>query len=214
MIINEINNQSITISSLNKIYNSAKINGKLDSVNLYILNIIFKLLSGCCVGLTHYEKQRLMEMYRKIYFRTDVICKNSFVEPYKYTKPKFVQAESEDCNSFTKFPKIYYWQELDYNTISNDIFQLIDDTGYFITKPFDSYKNFEIGKTITYSNYGKIVFLATETLSTDMFTIKDILNINVNDSFTKTYNNVINSTLFVSKNNYSYGDINFKIIKL
>ena len=214
MIINETNNQAITISSLNKIYNQAKINGKLDSVNLYILNIIFKLLNGCCIELTHYEKQRLMEMYRKIYFHTDNICKKAFVEPYQYTKPKFVQAESEDCNSFPKFPKIYYWQEEDYNTISNDVFQLIDDTGYFITKSFDSYENFEIGKTINYSNYGKIIFLATNTLNTDVFKIKDFLNIEVNDSFTITYNDVINSTLFVSKNNYSYGDINFKIIKL
>lgn len=214
MTINEINNQAITISSLEKIYNKAKINGKLDSVNLYILNIIFKLLNGCCIELTHYEKQRLMEMYRKIYFHTDNICKNAFVEPYKYNPPKFFQAESEDCNSFTLLPKIYYWKEEDYNTISNDVFQLIDDTGYFINKLFDSYQNFEIGKTIEYTGYGKIVFLATNTLNTDMFKIKDILNIEVNDSFTITYNDVINSTLFVSKNNYSYGDINFKIIKL
>lgn len=214
MIINETNNQAITISSLNKIYNQAKINGKLDSVNLYILNIIFKLLNGCCITLTNYEKQRLMEMYRKIYFHSNTICKNAFVEPYQYLKPKFFQADLEDCNSFNKFPKIYYWQEIDHNTTSSDIFNLIDDTNYFKNKPFDSYQNFEIGKIISYSNYGKIVFLATETLVTDVFKIKDILNIEVNDSFTITYNNTINSTLFVSKNNYSYGDINFKIIKL
>lgn len=214
MNINETNNQAITISSLNKIYNLAKINGKLDSINLYILNIIFKLLNGCCIELTHKEKIKLMEMYRKVYFNTDNICKNFTVEPYKYTKPKFFQAELKDCNSFARFDKIYYWQELDHNKTSSEVSQLISNNSYFANKSFDDYPAFESGKNINYNGYGKIVFLATGTLITDVIKIKDFLNIEVNESFTKTYNDVINSTLFVSKNNYSYGDINFKIIKL
>ena len=43
--INELNHVPVVISSLDKIYNKAKVNGKLNSINLYIFNIIFKLLN-------------------------------------------------------------------------------------------------------------------------------------------------------------------------
>ena len=36
--INEQNHTSVLISSLDNIYNQGKLNGKLNSVNLYILN--------------------------------------------------------------------------------------------------------------------------------------------------------------------------------
>ena len=43
--------------------------------------------------------------------------------------------------------------------------------------------------------------------------IIDILGNNVNDAFDIHYYEDVNSTLFVSKNIFSYGPINFKITK-
>ena len=50
--INELNHVPVVISSLDKIYNKAKVNGKLNSINLYVFNIIFKLLNLESLTLT------------------------------------------------------------------------------------------------------------------------------------------------------------------
>lgn len=211
--IDEINHVPVLISSLDKIYNKAKVNGKLDSVNLYLLNIVFKLLNGCCVTLTNDQRRKLITIYSNIYFNSQSICKVKGIVKYKIpTRTKFFQAETEDCNTYPKFDNIYYWQEEDYTTILDDIVAVGDSTGYLTGKSFYSYAEFSTGKLLEYNNIGRICFMALESNNATL-TVTDILGNVVNDAFDTHYYASINATLFVSRNIFSHGPINFKIIK-
>lgn len=212
--INEINHASVIISSLDKIYNIGKISGKLDSIDLYTLNIIYKLLSHCCLNLTHEQNKQLVDIYRNIYFHSKNICHNNSIETYIPThRIPFFQAESVDCNDYPIANKIYYWQEENYNTTINDIFLLVDDQNYFLNKSYDTKESFYIGKNIEYVNIGRICFAITETINTDTYKIYDILNNDVTHTFDKIFIDSINTILFVSQNIYSHGTMFFKFKK-
>ena len=45
--IDEKNHASVIIGSLNKIYNKVKLSGKLEAIDLYILNMIYNILNNC-----------------------------------------------------------------------------------------------------------------------------------------------------------------------
>ena len=185
--INEKNHTSTVISSLNKIYNLGKINGKLDSINLYILNIIYKLLDGCCLHLTSVEIKQLLNLYNTIYFYSSEICHNNLLESYNPAyKPLFFQAETTDCNNYPVFENIYYWQET--NTQYN-----IGDVALLI--PVDE------------------CFAILDTLPTDTYKIYDIINNDITHMFEKRFVNDINTILFMSNSLYSHSITNIKIKK-
>jgi hypothetical protein len=213
--INEQNNTAVLISSLDRIFNQGKLNGKLNTIDLYILNLTHDLLNNCCIELTNDQRRVLMDLYRKIYFNSEEICHVTNVQKYTIQPTiTFVQAEAVDCNQYTQVNKIFYWQESDYNSDFEDIKLLIVNTNYLNTKPNDTYLSFDIGKNITYTNVGKISFAIIETLSTDVFKIYDVLNNDVTHAFDTYYEAINNCRLFVSKNTYSHGEINFKIKKI
>lgn len=205
---------SVMISSLDKSYNNTLVGKPLKSNELYLLNIVFKLLDGCCLELSNNERRILLDLYRSLYFKSEQICPGPTLIKYQITNtPKFIQSESTDCNTYPQSNKIFYWQEDDINTLLSDIEPLIDDTNYLDNKLFDTISNFEKGIEIEYNNVGRICFLAMESTTTN-YEIKDIYNNNITDAFDIVLIPVINSTLFVSKNFYSHGNINFKIKKL
>jgi len=212
--INELNNTSVLISSLDKIYNLGRLNGKLKSIDLYVLNIIFNLLNGCCIELTNDQRKNLMELYRYFYFNTEYICPVSNIQGYVNPKiSQFTQAESIDCNQYPIKDKIYYWQESNYNSTAESIFYQVDDNGYFTNKLNDTKKSFETGKYIGYSEIGKICFAITESKDTETYKIYDSLNNDVTHTFTRLFVNSMDIILFVSNNIYSHGTIFFKIKK-
>ncbi len=213
--INEQNNTAVLISSLDRIFNQGKLNGKLNAIDLYILNLTHDLLNNCCIELTNDQRRSLMDLYRKIYFNSEEICHVTNVQKYQIQPTiTFTQAETIDCNQYPQINKIFYWQESNYNAMFDDIKLLIDNTRYFNQKSFDTFSLFEIGKNIEYSNIGKICFAIIETESTDTFKIYDILNNDVTHAFDTYYETINNCRLFVSKNIYSHGEINFKIKKI
>lgn len=212
--ISEKAHTSVLIGSLDKIYRKTLLGNKINSHDIYLLNIIFKLLDGCCLELTNTQRRILLDLYRKLYFKSEQICPGPTIKKYQITVvPKFIQAESTDCNTYPHADKIFYWQEVNISTLLADIQPLVDDTDYLDNKLFDTFTNFESGKEIEYSNIGRICFLAMES-NTLNYEIKDIDNNNVTDAFDIVLIPVINSTLIVSKNFYSHGNINFKIKKL
>jgi hypothetical protein len=212
--INEKNHASTIISSLSKIYNEGKITGKLDAIDLYLLNIIYKLLQGCCITLTETQKKQLINSYRNIYFHAKNICHTTAIEIYKPTyKTPFFQAETEDCNTFSVPNKIYYWQEEDRNTTINNIIPLVDDQGYFLNKLHNTKENFEIGIDITYNYIGRICFGIINAQSTDTYKIYDILNNDVTHTFNRVFIDTIDTIIFVSENIYSHNIMNLKIKK-
>jgi len=210
--INDKNHISVLLSSLNKSYKQAKLNGKLNSIELYIFNIIFKLLNNQYLVLTTDERKCLISLYEKMYINSKNICNNL---PIYKTKniTKFFQAESTDCNNYPKFEKIYYWQEENINNRYSNVLIDVDNPGYLTNKLNDTEPNFVIGKNIQYNYIGVICFLITDTLPTDDYRIYDILNNDVTNGFDTGYVDTMNSTLFVSTNIYSHNLMNLKIKK-
>lgn len=204
------NHLGVLIGSIDKIYKRAQMVGKLESKEVYYLNIIYKLLNN--LELTNSQNNQLITFYNKLSFYSDNICPPKVIKKYQTTpKPKFEQAEVTDCNTVISNKSILYWQEV-YTLNNSQITNLVDDTNYLVDKPSDTYENFEIGKNIDYTKVGKIVFLALESDTTN-YTIKDDLNIDVTHTFNISLIPQLNATLFISDNNYSHGIMNFKIIK-
>jgi hypothetical protein len=204
------NHLGVLISSIEKIYKKAQSSGKLEVREIYYLNIIYKLLNN--LELTNEQNNQLINFYNQLSFYSDVICPPKIIKEYQTTpKPKFEQAETIDCNLYPKNKSILYWQEV-YTLNNLQLNQLIDDTNYLTDKPFDTYENFEIGKNIDYTKIGKILFLALES-NTINYKIYDSLNNDVTHTFNINLLPMLNATLFISDNIYSYGTMNFKIIK-
>ena len=204
------NHLGVLIGSIDKIYKRAQMVGKLESKEVYYLNIIYKLLNNS--ELTNSQNNQLITFYNKLSFYSDNICPPKVIKKYQTTpKPKFEQAENTDCNTVISNKSILYWQEV-YTLNNSQITNLVDDTNYLTDKPSDTYENFEIGKNIDYTKVGKIVFLALES-DTVNYIIKDVLNNDVTHTFNISLIPQLNATLFISDNNYSHGTMNFKIIK-
>lgn len=212
--INEINNISVIISSLDKIYKKGQLTGKLNSSNLYILNIIYNLLDNCCLELTNEQRILLMNMYRNIYFYSENICKVSNIKKYKI-EPKIVfeQAEVTDCNQYTKFEKIYYWQEENFLKNIAQLSDEIDDTNFFNDKRNDTEINFNSGVDCIFDQIGKTCFAILDAKITDNYQIYDYLNNNVTHMFDTIFVNSIKTRLFFSNNIYAHSLTNFKIKK-
>ena len=204
------NHLGVLIGSIDKIYKRAQMVGKLESKEIYYLNIIYKLLNN--LELTNSQNNQLITFYNKLSFYSDNICPPKIIKKYQTTpKPKFEQAEVTDCNTVISNKSILYWQEV-YTLTINEIEELIDDTNYLINIPSNTYEAFEIGVNIDYTKIGRILFLALES-DTINYTIKDELNNDVSNIFQITLIPQLNATLFISDNIYSHGTMNFKIIK-
>ena len=216
--INEKAHYSTLISSLNKEYKKTKVGKTITPNDIYLLDIVYNLLQGCCLELSDIETKKLLKIYNTLLHGSKIICNNNYQEVYQMTKvDKFIQAEKTDCNTIPiqpKVTKIYYWQEQSYLTTITNIIPLLTSTNYFTNKLFDTYSNFEnIGKTINYPYLGRICFYATESDNKN-FIITDVLNNDVTDVFDTNYSSTLNNTLFVSKDFYTPSDIFFKLKQL
>jgi len=211
--INEKTHTSVVIGSLDKIYNQSRVTGVLHSNDIYILDSIYKLLSGCTTSITHTQRRSLISLYNTILNSSKYTCKSIILSQDKVIlKSKFTQAEYTDCNTTTNLQKIYYWQEPNIDILLNDIIDNVSLNGYLQTKSFDTIPVFEIGKTISYTSIGLISFAITNSLETDNYRLYDIMNNDVTDGFTRTY--LDNKTiLFVSNNIYSHSDMFIKLLK-
>jgi len=202
---------SVLISSIEKIYNKVILTGKIEIRDIYYLNIIYKLLNK--VELSNSQNNMLINYYNQLSYHSDSICPPKVIKKYQTTLiPKFQQLEPADCNTYSKNKSILYWQE-NYTLNNSQIIATIDNTNYLINKPSDTYQNFETGKNIDYNKIGKIIFLSLESNTTN-YQIKDFFNNDVTHTFNIQFVPVLNATLFISDNIYSYGTQNFKIIKL
>lgn len=210
LAIEQNNHQAVLNSSLDVVFNKARISGKINVINIYILNIIFKLLNTPYIELTVTQKEYLINLYRQVYFESKEICKIKDYNPTIYPTIKtFKQADFTDCNNFEVIENIYYWQ----NDSLSLITPVISTLDFFNDKEFDSKLNFQNGKSISFSLIGQINFAIFKSDNSD-FEIKDILGNVINSQFNKIFNSTYNVTIFTSKNIFSHGDINFKIIKI
>lgn len=211
--INEQNHVSSLISSIHRSFNLLKIKAEFNFEDIYLNNIIFKLLNNCCLNLNNEERVMLNKMYRDVYFGSDQICESNYIKPYEVNPiVKFEQADSSDCNTYDPFPKIYFWQDDVLTNTITEIEPMCLENNFFIDKEFDSYENFELGRNINYSKIGKICFCAFNSMSLN-FTIKNVLDVDITDQFRMSIIPQEKAVLIVSKNNMSHGEIKIKIKK-
>jgi hypothetical protein len=121
-------------------------------------------------------------------------------------------AEYEDEISEPILEKmIKYWQIGLTDTIESET-DLID-LDYIEDKPEYSLKEFKLGKSITFSSVGKIVFLVTNT-ENDYYSFKDALGNNIDNAFDSSYIESLKLKVYVSKNLIAPSEILFKIENL
>lgn len=215
MISNEKSHISSIIASLNKAYSQSKLNGQLNTEDIYILDSIYKLLNNCETSLTDKNKNILEKLYRHILYTSKYICKAPVYKSYfSKTINTFVQEETGDCNTLPIQDLIYYWQEpLGITDVT--ILENIAEGSYLNTKTSDLKSNFIEGKNINYIDIGLICFALNNISSTDQYFIyDDDNNANVTEGFESFYNDELKTRIFISYNIYSHGIMNFKIKKL
>lgn len=211
--INEKSHYSTLISSLNKEYNKTKIGKSLTPNDIYLLDIVYNLLQGCCLELSDKEIQKLLKIYNDVLFNSKVICNNNYQEVYQMSdKNKFIQAEKTDCNNYPSNANyIYYWQEDGPSITISDITDLLDDYGFIFSKEKDTKQTFSIKKEINYILIGRISFAIEESKSTDNYIIYDDENNDVTEGFTRIYVESHKVLTYISNNIYANGIMKFKI---
>lgn len=201
------------IGSLNKLFLNARNKGIIKAKELSLLNLIYKILSSNCLGnniSNNNDYNKLLQLYYTILNKYSFLCKANITRDY-YTNVEQVYTPHDYIANTVS--EIFYWQEEDYNITNSYLLNNISNTNFYANRPSDSYANFETGKDILYNNIGRIVFLATEA-GDDTFEIRDINNNIINSQFDINEVPSLNSKLFVSKNIFSHGTVNFKIKKL
>lgn len=213
--INEKGHVSVIIGSVDKSYKNARLTGKLTSNDPYILEAIYKLLGACYTSLSQPNRRTLTTLYNRILTTSKNTCMPMVLkQDVKVIKPEFIQAEFLDCNTYDSNQRIYYWQESSYLTTNSEVLAKVAVRGFLQSQSSDTLDAFSSGKTIPYTNIGRICFAISDTKSTSTFNILDSLGLNVISGFTKTFIEDTKVTLFVSTNVYSNGSILFKINKL
>lgn len=207
-----INSHTSTMfGSLTNIYNKAKMNGKLKSSNLYLLEAIYKLVGECELSLTQTQKTSLIDLYKNIISKSDEICLYTDLDELKST---FTQSASNDNGLVVSENKIHYWQETSTSVTFADIQASLLNDAYLAAKAYDTNTAFQSGKTISYNNVGLISFAIPKATSVSNYKIYDYLNNDVTAGFDKAFISTKNILLFTSKNIYGYGNLLFKLIKI
>lgn len=214
MKVNEKSHTSTVISSLNKIYDQSKIYGELHPKSIYILDAIYKLLSGCETSITNCQRKSLYSLYTKLLYNSKYICPAKPYKPYIMTGSNFIQAETTDCNTLPPIQDlVYYWQE-DLGVTASTIINNIANSNYLETKPVTLKTNFIEGKDINYTNIGLICFALNKSTVSTSYIIYDDNDADVTDGFQSFYNADLETRIFISYNIYSHGIMNFKIKKI
>lgn len=216
MEINEVNHASVLNASLTKIYNQARIKGKLDSTDLYLLNVLFKYLNDCNLILTRDQRKKLECIYNVIYNTSPDICKVSGLQSFKSAnsfKTKFTVADKTDQPTPPLIPKVYYWQEPTPFTEYPDIVNAIVNNKYLLTKPFINKTSFTFTLEVKLDFIGRVCFAFEPGFTSSGFVIKDVLGNEITHAFTRHEILETKVVLFVSEWVHSHGVFTLTIIE-
>lgn len=206
---NDTNHFISVVSSLDKSYINGKLNGILNTSDIYLLNTIYNFLIKFTDSLTADQINQLSLLYNSIFYNSKNICKTYDINSSLINNKKlFTQNALIKTNSLPSSRFIEYWQE---EVITNEIADIIPEISNRI-KQQDTYEHFTEGKIINYSNIGRICFLLNDETSIN-YSIIGELNSDVTALFNIQYISSLNAVLVVSQNIYSHGDIYIKIIK-
>jgi hypothetical protein len=209
------NNHALVLNaSLKKLHDQARLNGKLESQDLYVLNLLFNLIHECNVTISNKQRKQLECLYITLYNNSKYICKVKTVTGFQVNlDTKFIVRENTDQNIYPVISKVSYWQE-PIGVDAQEIVDLIATGTYIDTKPAATKEIFESGVDVTYTDIGLIVFALNCSEETTKYAIYDVLNNDVTNGFQSFYNGDLLTRIFISFNIYSFGTINFKIKQL
>lgn len=206
------NNHSLVLNtSLKKIFNKARLKGKLTPEDLYIFNILYNLISECNITISYEQKKQLECLYRTLYNNSNDICKVKGVKGYEVNlDSKFIVADKNEQSVTVPVSLIAYWQE-PLDVTYQEILDLIDTGTYTQTKPAATKKAFAEGVEIEYTDIGLIVFSLNCSEENTKYTIYDVLGNDVTAGFLSYFNEDLGLRIYISINIYSMGTIKFKI---
>ena len=200
------NHAKVLNASINKIYNRSRIKGKLDSIDLYIFNVLYNGIMHCNLELTHDQRKQLECVYRILYNTSPDICKVNGLQGLNLQRnTKFIVPPKGTPNVTPVISKVYYWQEPTPFTEYTDIVDAIINDNYLDDKPTVSKTTFEFGIDVPLTHIGRIVFVFNQSLASSSFVIKDFLGNNVTHAFTKIIIPEKKMVAFVSENVHSFG---------
>lgn len=212
--INEKAHYSTLISSLNKQYELVRLGGNYTPSDIYLLDVIYNLLNGCCLILDVFDIKKLLDLYNTILHKSNSICNNNYQDKYQTSKRnRTIQAEKEDCNNIGEIDNLYYWQETNIANTQQNILSEITSLSYFSGKNKSSLTALNAGITIPYTSVGRISFFIVNSESIN-YEVRDIDGLLITNAFDIVLSTTIKGALITTKNIYSYGNIFFKIKKL
>jgi len=166
---------------------------------------------------------QMIGIYYKAFYTTDLataidIEEENYIKA-KYKAVKIFKCIQNRCITLTGLDndiastdnmRVYYWQLDNITDTIEDVIAAFNEV-YVTSKPSNTFTNFATGVNINYFNIAKIAFAikATEPI---VYVIKDSLNNDVTDEFDTHYFYDTKSLLFVSKIEYSYSSMTFKIV--
>src|SRR6478609_6385893 len=188
MEITENNHALVLNASLKKSYNQGRLKGKLTSNDIYILNVIYNLLSECNITISEEQRKQLECLYKTLYNNSSEICKIKTLTGYPVDKnTKFIVADKGEQSVVVTIPTVVYWQE-SLGTTYQDILDLIATGTYLGTKEAATREAFVKGVDIDYSDIGLIAFALNCTEEDDKYALYDILGNDVTAGFFTYYN--------------------------
>lgn len=202
---------------------------KMSTICLSYMNIIEHLASKysaeeLVIGKGNLKKTYLylVAMYYNLFYEIELASATN-QEEIDYVNSRYNYAKIQICmenkgllkgitsvETPSSFPSIYYWQ-----VTASDTINTVSDSITNISiqeKPKSTLAEFTLGKSVTYYNFGKIVFAIKET-SPSNYIIKDALNIDVTEGFDTQYSYETKTLLFVSKNPYIKGTMTLKLMQ-
>jgi hypothetical protein len=209
--ITENNHALVLNASLKKLHNQARLNGKLESEDLYVLNLIFNLLNECNVTISNKQRKQLECLYITLYNNSKYICKVKTVTGFPVNlDTKFVVADKNEQVVVLPVPSVVYWQESLGITYQN-ILDLVASGTYLETKDAATREVFAEGIDIVYEDIGLIAFALNCSEEDTEYEIYDVLGNNVTEGFQSHYNDELKTRIFIGNNLYSIGTMKFKI---
>lgn len=206
------NHLELMVGSIGRMFSIAKDKGILSAKELFLINLIGRILTEEYYELSKDKYNKLYLFYMRLQrVYSSKVCVAEIKTNHIFSSYLEDTIVPDKCFTYDKKELILYWQE-PYLLVNSDISDRILTQDYLLDKPSDTYPKFEVGKDIEYIKIGKVAFLALDSNTTN-YIVKDQMNNNVTHTFNITLIPELGATLFVSDNIYAHGTMNFKIIK-
>lgn len=193
---------STIITSLDRIFKRASVDGNLRIDEIYLLNTVYNLLNTMCLNLTNSQRRNLMNFYNRVAFKSEYICTDLMLKAFEQPmSSKFTQA-FVDPEDIVQNRYVNYWK----SGLMSSVDDIVSDANAEFLKNQNeiTISTFLNGYRFELVDVGRICIFIN-TISNKSISIYDELNNDVTNLFTVINNNQLNGTLIIS--NLVYNDL-------